>query len=952
MVSDERVYIGPVEAPILSFDNTSLESVSCENSVDVLGNELITDIIEVSVFFDDEDNVLRSMSYGTPIVYTSDGNRVGTYYLAKVERTGKTKYLIHGTSLIGLLEKETFYGGMYDGDYFKDVIEDILLTDGIDNTRYSIYKPTCTNVNSEVTKRIFNKEPTYDFYKYRVHADFSVIRVLSTSSSYQLDDIEGTYWSGYSIRLYARSDDGYANVYYGLEIVYGSQQIDVYGTETEVRLFGDGTRFIVDLDPMNGILTVDTEYVKYRNPSVTGTTHFETSIELYTPTEGNHTDFSGAFGGFNSIGSTMGSWRIQKIWNSDIVYDERGQIVKDAKFAVNDTTGEKYVFNAAGTTVVANQYLDPYGSPLGTVGELTRYKRDTELMKSINYANGIDMIRVYGWLKAETKREALHEILFANNVNLVKSGRNEIIFMALPKQVEAEIDYEDMYDGGKDSEVVPAKSVNVVEHGYTTAGISNQVIFDNSDSTIPEGDYSVLFQNAPISGDITAEGITLKMNNCNAAIVSGKGKLYGAPYNHSRSNISFAIDGIIDGADVSVPEIGLITSVNSNAVLNKLKAYYSGGVHVIDNGLKYKGERCGAKYGLYNPFDEKVYAYLSKCSTKTSTFVKANTQFVSGFDPASAGGYTDYVILTYGDVWNVPDGFWENEGASIRVNIIGKGRDGSAGEAGKDGTAGKYEDYNKVYGVGGDGGKGGEGGEGGNVFSVTITDINVMTLSVFQSSYETIVRVYDENGSQLSSYSSATGGKMASGFLNYFDGLYYGAHGEKGIDGGKGGNGGFSSWRTGIKGEDVPPMVGGSGRTELDQEVLPETDQYYHIVCEAEPAGGGGASIVENGGDCAIKIGSSSWIDGRQFTYQYMEGGKGADGGEAIEAPSYGCGGNGGNGGGGGGGGSTYLIAEHNGDGYHSGAYYRPRFYGTNGGAGGAAGTGGSGKNGCAIIFF
>ena len=72
---------------------------------------------------------IRLLPYGTKIVYYSGGNIAGVFYVKTVERVQRAWYKISGVSAIGLLDKQNHTGGIYTGQYFQDVVTDILGND-------------------------------------------------------------------------------------------------------------------------------------------------------------------------------------------------------------------------------------------------------------------------------------------------------------------------------------------------------------------------------------------------------------------------------------------------------------------------------------------------------------------------------------------------------------------------------------------------------------------------------------------------------------------------------------------------------------------------------------------------------------------------------------------------------------------------------------------------------
>ena len=128
---NEQILIGSQESPSFSFDETQIESVSCENSIGLTGGDMSADVLEVGLFYDDSTGQLANVAYSTPIFYYSNGRAVGKYYILSVEQTGTKRYFIRATSLIGIIEREKFYGGMYTGEHFDEVLSKVLMGDGI-----------------------------------------------------------------------------------------------------------------------------------------------------------------------------------------------------------------------------------------------------------------------------------------------------------------------------------------------------------------------------------------------------------------------------------------------------------------------------------------------------------------------------------------------------------------------------------------------------------------------------------------------------------------------------------------------------------------------------------------------------------------------------------------------------------------------------------------------------
>ena len=395
---------------------------------------------------------------------------------------------------------------------------------------------------------------------------------------------------------------------------------------------------------------------------------------------------------------------------------------------------------------------------------------------------------------------------------------------------------------------------------------------------------------------------------------------------------------------MSVNDVGLITSINSDSVMSKLKAYYSGGLKKIINSVIFDGERCGLRYAFKTMFSNSNTAHLTKLKAQTSSFVQAKCEFISGYVPQTSSGYMDFEIVTISNSWTVPSDVRTQEYPTIRLNIIGKGHDGTAGSRGNPGSSGSSGSGSLPGGAGGTGGSGGVGGAGGNIYSITIDATNVHTVSVSNFGYNTIVQTYNDGGTLLNTYSSGTGVPSESGFMNIFSGIYYARKGRDGVKGGDGGQGGYCT----LSGDNVTTVIGESGG---NADSYSGGNSYACIVRSYTSAwggtsyeynsfgGGGGAAYGNNGGNASIYSDMGEVV--------FTEAGQGAN---AIIPQNvyteYGSGGFGGNGGGGGGGAGTRFSQFYGESGYeYSTSYYSPGGYGT-----GSAGT--SGIDGCLIIYY
>lgn len=943
---NEKIYIGSVDTPTLSFDVNNIEDISYNNSVDVIGDELSSDTIEVNVFYDDADGVLFSQEYGTAIFYYSNNYLVGKYYINQIERIGLKRYRIRGTSLIGLIEKEEFYGGMYNGETFKSVVQDVLLTNGIDTEKYNIYTPINgmgqqTGANPPVISQIGR---TADAWKYRIHIDFKIIDSNYSASSYQVSGSVIGQTSNYCVTLYARKLSASSFLYWEIQVLYNNTLI-TFGSSADERYVGNGSNVVIDVNPINKTIKISIDYVRNDDPTITGHVEKTGNIQGTYPTTALY--FNRAYGAssFNDTPQTV-PFKLQ--WKSYQVYDENDNPIIDAVYWVSDDGSTYNITNAVDNYTVTTTTFVPYGELLGVVGNLQRAQRDAELSASLMFGAGIDLLPVRGWIKPTTRREALHQLLFSYNICMLKTSDGNILFTYLSGADQTPIQEEKIFDDSREESIAAARTIKVTEHSFTS-GSSTAKLFDNTSGTARSGKYVALFNNAPIEGDPVGDGITIISHNCNAAIVTGRGTITGTPYYHSENVVSYENNDFQNEKDVSVSGIGIITNLNSDSILNKLKSYYSGNLKKIKNGIIYNGERCGLNYSFKTLYSDDNVAFLTKMSAIASSFVKAKNEFISGYIPPEGSGYTNYTINTYGDTWVIPTSVRQRQDPTIRVNIIGKGYAGTAGENGEDGKKSNNGSGKLPGGEGGKGGAAGTGGAGGNIYSLSINTLTVNKVVVSDNGYDTVVRTYDDGDTLISTYSSASGNPNDNGFINLFTGMIYARKGQDGVSGADGGKGGYMENQgaaTDIEyvfppesGNDVDIYIGGVSFNYV-RKVYSST---YGTAFSYNSFGGGGGAAYGNNGGNAYHAG----VDNESIYETY-----GGDGADAIVNPNpyaeYGSGGFGGNGGGGGGGAGARNVATPR---EATGGYDITTIY-QNNGIGGAGSSGTPGIDGCVIIYY
>jgi len=935
--NSNQLLIGDYNSPSFSFGENSLIGITMNSSVSVIGDDLGYDALEATIYY--TGSGLESVEFGTPVFYSVAGGTVQKFYVEEVYRTAKNRYFLSATSIIGVFDKEKFFGGIYNGETLKDVVTDIMTSNGVQ--LYKAYSRFQTALASGETL-IPGAKLSENYYGY---ADINSVlhaKLKFWSFDWQASNASSSYLSTDTVLLGAKGSDSGTRYYLSL-YVRRSSSSERYTTSGDLTFYHNGRSINLGQVNLGDVLEIevrpfDGKLYFTKNGSRRSYTIYSSTtsnpIPIYVVGAGYSTNERDVTSGF------LCDWYFYKVYNG------LGEELINAVALKNKYTGEVYIKN------LATGYTTAYSSAKVNDSDVTRIKTndiavysasdlDYYFNQNVAYSDGIDSILVYGWIPITTKRNALHQLLFSQNINLLQSNNGAYLLTRISTNSPEEISDDNVYDSGSQTIQAPAKSVSVTEHSYSTVGASQEKVFDNSGDPAISGEYIAVFQHAPISGVPVGNGLTVLSYNCNAAIVSGRGSILATPYTHSTAELTSLNTDVADGNDVSASNVPLVTAANSDAVMNKLKAWYFSKLNISKSDILYNLEKCGITYAFITPFSERSSGILRKVSIIASAKNKAKCEFVSGYTPPDVGGYSNWVILTNGSSWQIPQEVLSETNPTIRLNLIGKGSNGTNGASGESGTAAN----NTTPGTGGAGGAGGAGGDGGRILSATVDASQARQVSVVQQGENIVATVKNSSGGTISTYSSANGNVLESGFINIFNGERFAYKGVNGTAGGKGGNGGYHdpiSHGTQTFPEDGQSVNGNSGGTAGKEfaDFWYEDDELRQLECGG--SGGGGASYFSAGGD-AIRTATrpSGYSPDPNF-----RGGDGANGGNAEQPVAYGCGGNGGHGGGGGGGAEVIAIGE-----FSPSGDYRITYSGTPG-SGGAGGIASLGVDGCLIIYY
>lgn len=471
--------------------------------------------------------------------------------------------------------------------------------------------------------------------------------------------------------------------------------------------------------------------------------------------------------------------------------------------------------------------------------------------------------KIFGWLPYDTKRNNLHQMLFATNASVLRDEYGDIRFEYIEEESNPSyIDDNRMYISGEVEYPTIATEISVTEHSYQyVTTIDPVTLFDNSES-LPVGNTLVMFDQAPIAVQSlkATDGLTIIESGANYAIVSGLGVLTGIPYVDKTSIVRRYHEGTGENYEVTVDNATLVSAMNSRFVVDRLKKYYTS-AKFVKADVKLLDEKVGHQYRFTDAFEEVSTGYLKKATTYPSSFVKASCEFVTGYSATEHGNSYDYHLLVDAPgTITVPE-----DTKAMRVTLIGGGDGASSGLAGEDpefdGSSVTTVFKNQA---GGKGGEPGQEGFGGWIREVIIenpaagnwttllglggegTDWNPSpTDHILAPNYEgghTVL--YAPNGTFYStdnpqSYISD------SGIADLFTGVVYAKRGKAGVKGGNGGRG--SSNGPGEAGEDISyngyDFKGGTGGSGLVFNFERE-----NRTANAGGAGGSGASAYSTAG--------------------------------------------------------------------------------------------------------
>lgn len=552
----------------------------------------------------------------------------------------------------------------------------------------------------------------------------------------------------------------------------------------------------------------------------------------------------------------------------------------------------------------------------------------------VSVAENVAGIKLYGWLPISTRREALAQVLFAISAALKDDVNGRFTVAGLSPDQTRSVTKEETSENSSVEYTTSAVDVVVLEHQYTE-GQEEITLFEGTTST---GD--VITFSEPCHS-LTASGFTITEQGANYAIVSsGSGTLTGKKYIHSTREIKgkrTTKSDVDNERKVRVEDATLVSLVNSRAVADRLADYYAQSERIVAD-VAYNDDRAGDVLSQYHPYEDKmVQTCIESLDITMSGQLLAKMTSLVGYIPPDISQieyYDTFEILTGTGTWTAPNG-----AKNGRAVLIGGGTGGQNGTNGKHGKQvnqpASSEARASKYQLGGDPGKGGQPGTPGKVLQVELDLSSVQSYSYRCGKAGTGAvnpgTDVQSNGNvggktTFGDYSSESGSVPESGFTNPLNQTTYAQKGDSGVDGAKGGDGGYFDLNDdnevfihGLDGENVGEAKGGTGGRGL----------WGSGRIAYAGGGGAGAAYNKNGGN------------GKSYT----DKGTGGDGAspDKPSKPNYGSAGHGGHGGGGPGGTGGWISDGPVDD--------RPDER-TNLGAVGVGSDGGDAGDGCVIVFY
>lgn len=529
--------------------------------------------------------------------------------------------------------------------------------------------------------------------------------------------------------------------------------------------------------------------------------------------------------------------------------------------------------------------------------------------------NEVAITTIHGLLPYDTKRNNLHQLIFAYVVNMIKDADGDLLFFYLKNSEPVEIPTSRIYMEGEVVYETPVTDVELTEYSYVFDDTAElEKVYDNSVSPYISGEdeESLVVFSQPVNPDTIVTSVeTMRVRDANevSAYVTGKGVISAIPYQVEERVLSKSTD--IQGIQrtISVDSVTLVNPLNSANLMTKLFEFYTQ-KQTVKNAIIVEDEKPGKLYSFMNPYNEMSSGFMHRMAFNASSVIKAECEIITNYTPSGVStNMNNFVLLEEEGTWTVPASV-----TTIRVFLIAGGQGGHCGYNGGDSR--RNPEYP------GEGGIGGEGGLGGKVLSL---QLDVQEGQTFAYScgiggeggepYADSTVIENEGGEDLGAgqlgtdttfgeYSTDNDNAVVinGGIMNLVNGKFYARNGKTGYAGAKGGKGAKSI--SAYPSQDELAQYSHSGESVTVGDKTWEGGVGAKTLFAAQ-SGYTGWAYASGGSGAAYGAKGNDGQEGH-LQWQAVKGGNGVEGATCPipgnDAPSYniGCGGDGGHGGGGG----------------------------------------------------
>lgn len=420
--------------------------------------------------------------------------------------------------------------------------------------------------------------------------------------------------------------------------------------------------------------------------------------------------------------------------------------------------------------------------------------------------------KVFGWLPIATRRENLHQLLFAMGATIKKDENGDMFITVLSFTTTKNIPDSRIYVGGSVKYPDNVTKVSVLEHAYLDKGTADE------QTTLFEGDVVMLgrpfispkgnsltgmlveFYEPMHDLTISPETAEILESGVNYAILSGGSvTLNGYRYTHTTVEVFNGDEEADEDNTVTVTDATLITRANSGNAIERLYSYYTN-AKTIKMDIVADGERAGDAVSFNDPFDDPQSGLISELYLVGSNILKGSATVIADYAPTWGNDYTDVIVVTSSQSVTLP-----TYATKCRAVLISGGYGGSRGGIGGTGEAASNGSY-KSGGVGGEAGVAGAGGRviepiigencGGYVLDCVIgTGGEGGTADNPAGSAGTDTTISYTKGDKVINLTTANGSPSYSGFQDFLAPVN--VYGTSGVDGQAGAKGGGAGGKAG-----------------------------------------------------------------------------------------------------------------------------------------------------------